>query len=210
VAVNGTPKYPEAVARAGHRSALAGRPPSCNAVKARDFSHAVLGQRGWCVWAWLFRHPTAYPPRTCRRIPWEPVPEPRRFSEGTPEQDDTGDDTAPRPAHRLGRPALPAPRRRGHERRAAAATELGLATCLLSEPLEVGTTRLTLRDEVLDGKVSPQLMLRVGWAPAGDPLPPTPTCRRDARAAPPLVHEALRLQPSGLGAGVSARWQSGP
>jgi hypothetical protein len=54
------------------------------------------------------------------------------------------------------------------------ATELGLATCPLSQPLEVGTSRLILQDEVLGGSATPQLVLRVGWAPAGPPLPPTP------------------------------------
>jgi hypothetical protein len=55
------------------------------------------------------------------------------------------------------------------------ATEVGLATsCPLSQPLEVGTSRVVLRAEVLDGTVSPQLVLRVGWAPIGPPLPPTP------------------------------------
>jgi nitroreductase len=54
------------------------------------------------------------------------------------------------------------------------ATGLGLATCPLSQPLEVGTSRQVLQDEVLGGSASPQLVLRVGWAPAGAPLPPTP------------------------------------
>jgi nitroreductase len=55
-----------------------------------------------------------------------------------------------------------------------AATTLGLATCPLSQPLEIGTTRRMLRDEVLAGTLSPQLVLRVGWAPVGPSLPATP------------------------------------
>jgi nitroreductase len=54
------------------------------------------------------------------------------------------------------------------------ATTLGLATCPLSQPLEIGTTRRMLRDDVLNGTLSPQLVLRVGWAPVGPSLPATP------------------------------------
>jgi nitroreductase len=54
------------------------------------------------------------------------------------------------------------------------ATEFGLATCPLSQPLEVGSTRDVLRDDVLDGTLSPQIILRLGWAPADSPLPHTP------------------------------------
>ena len=54
------------------------------------------------------------------------------------------------------------------------ATELGLATCPLSRPLEIASRRRTVRDDVLDGTAAPQLVLRVGWAPLGTPLRPTP------------------------------------
>lgn len=55
------------------------------------------------------------------------------------------------------------------------ATELHLATCPLTQPLEIDTTRAALRDRVLDGAAFPQMVLRVGWAPVGsDPLPATP------------------------------------
>jgi nitroreductase len=54
------------------------------------------------------------------------------------------------------------------------ATELGLATCALSQPLEVGSSRRVVQDDVLDGTAAPQLVLRVGWAPLGSPLRPTP------------------------------------
>jgi nitroreductase len=54
------------------------------------------------------------------------------------------------------------------------ATELGLATCPLTQPLEVAATRIAIRDAVLDGTLCPQLLLRVGWAPLGPQLPPTP------------------------------------
>ncbi len=54
------------------------------------------------------------------------------------------------------------------------ATEFGLATCPLSQPLEVAATRDVLRDDVLDGTLSPQIVLRLGWAPAGSPLAETP------------------------------------
>ncbi len=53
------------------------------------------------------------------------------------------------------------------------ATLLGLASCPLSQVLEVGDTRRALRDDVLDGAMSPQLVLRLGFAPSA-PLPATP------------------------------------
>ncbi|MFL6121355.1 Acg family FMN-binding oxidoreductase [Actinophytocola sp.] len=58
------------------------------------------------------------------------------------------------------------------------ATELGLATCTLSQPLEIADTRRMIRDDLLDGTAVPQLIIRVGWAPtSAAPLPHTP--RRD-------------------------------
>jgi nitroreductase len=53
------------------------------------------------------------------------------------------------------------------------ATVFGLASCPLSQVLEVGDTGEALRDHVLGGAMSPQLVLRLGWAPA-PPLPATP------------------------------------
>ncbi|GAB1516744.1 Acg family FMN-binding oxidoreductase [Actinophytocola sp. KF-1] len=59
-----------------------------------------------------------------------------------------------------------------------AATELGLATCPLSQPLEIADSRRHIRDTVLDGSAEPQLVIRLGWAPTtAAPLPATP--RRD-------------------------------
>ena len=55
------------------------------------------------------------------------------------------------------------------------ATAAGLATCPLSQPLEVVETRDLVRDEVLGGSTCPQLVIRVGWAGFNaDPLPATP------------------------------------
>lgn len=54
------------------------------------------------------------------------------------------------------------------------ATTLGLATCPLSQPLEIGATRRILRDDVLEGTLSPQIVLRIGWPPVGPGLPATP------------------------------------
>jgi len=51
---------------------------------------------------------------------------------------------------------------------------LGLASCPLSQVLEVDDTRRVLRDDVLDGAISPQLVLRLGFPPPGAPLPATP------------------------------------
>jgi nitroreductase len=53
------------------------------------------------------------------------------------------------------------------------ATDLGLATCPLSQPLEVPSTYRAVRDELLGGRLAPQVLVRVGWGPQ-DPLPPTP------------------------------------
>jgi hypothetical protein len=56
-----------------------------------------------------------------------------------------------------------------------AATDFKLATCPLSQPLEVRNTRAVLRDRVLDGSAEPQIVLRVGWAPpANPPVPASP------------------------------------
>ena len=53
-----------------------------------------------------------------------------------------------------------------------AATSLDLATCPLSQALEVRNTRVHIRDAVLRGDAHPQLVLRVGWLPtAAAPLP---------------------------------------
>jgi nitroreductase len=54
-------------------------------------------------------------------------------------------------------------------------TVLGLASCPVSEPLEVDETRAALRSGVFGDEAHPQMMLRIGWAPIGaDPLPATP------------------------------------
>ena len=53
------------------------------------------------------------------------------------------------------------------------ATGLGLANCPLSQPLEVADTRRQLRDEVLGGTLSPQIVIRLGW-PQDAAVPPTP------------------------------------
>jgi nitroreductase len=66
------------------------------------------------------------------------------------------------------------------------ATELGLASCPLSQPLEIADTRRMIRDDVLDGAAVPQLVIRLGWAPtSASPLPCTP--RRD-------VHDVIEFR----------------
>lgn len=60
------------------------------------------------------------------------------------------------------------------------ATDLGLATCPLSQPLELADTRAVVRDQVLDGASHPQLILRTGWAPtSAAPLPRSPARRTE-------------------------------
>jgi hypothetical protein len=53
------------------------------------------------------------------------------------------------------------------------ATDVGLATCPLSQPLEVDSTYRAVRDDLLGGRLAPQVLIRVGWGPQA-PLPPTP------------------------------------
>lgn len=58
------------------------------------------------------------------------------------------------------------------------ATSMGLASCPVTEPLEVAETREAVRAETFGDSGYPQMLLRVGWAPINaDPLPSTP--RRD-------------------------------
>ncbi|MFI6366145.1 Acg family FMN-binding oxidoreductase [Nocardia sp. NPDC050630] len=52
------------------------------------------------------------------------------------------------------------------------ATNVGLATCVLTEPLEIPALRPRVRAAGLEGY--PQALIRVGWAPSSDPLPMTP------------------------------------
>ena len=59
------------------------------------------------------------------------------------------------------------------------ATGFGLASCPLTQPLEVDRTRRLLRDAVLGGTVHPQMILRVGF-PITDREPPA-TPRRTVR-----------------------------
>jgi len=55
------------------------------------------------------------------------------------------------------------------------ATALGLASCPITEPLEVAETRETLRTNLFDGTCHPQMLVRLGWPLINaDPLPPTP------------------------------------
>ena len=55
------------------------------------------------------------------------------------------------------------------------ATAMGLASCPVTEPLEIAETREMLRSDVFGVDGYPQMLLRVGWAPINaDPLPSTP------------------------------------
>ena len=63
------------------------------------------------------------------------------------------------------------------------ATAMGLASCPVTEPLEIHKTRDAVRSDVFGTDGYPQMLLRVGWAPVNaDPLPPTPR-RRLSRVA---------------------------
>jgi nitroreductase len=55
------------------------------------------------------------------------------------------------------------------------ATAMGLASCPVTEPLEIAETREAVRNDVFGEDGYPQMLLRVGWAPINtDPLPSTP------------------------------------
>ncbi|ACC41921.1 MULTISPECIES: Acg family FMN-binding oxidoreductase [Mycobacterium] len=55
------------------------------------------------------------------------------------------------------------------------ATAMGLASCPVTEPLEIAETRESVRTDVFGNNDYPQMLLRVGWAPINaDPLPSTP------------------------------------
>lgn len=55
------------------------------------------------------------------------------------------------------------------------ATALGLASCPVTEPLEVAATRDLAQENIFPGGGFPQMLLRLGWAPVNaDPLPATP------------------------------------
>lgn len=55
------------------------------------------------------------------------------------------------------------------------ATALGLASCPVTEPLEIADTREALRDEIFESRAHPQMLLRIGWAPEGAAeVPATP------------------------------------
>ena len=55
------------------------------------------------------------------------------------------------------------------------ATALGLASCPITEPLEIAETRTQVAEDVFGADGYPQMLLRIGWAPVNaDPLPSTP------------------------------------
>lgn len=55
------------------------------------------------------------------------------------------------------------------------ATAMGLASCPVTEPLEIAETRAAVRADVFGNNNYPQMLFRVGWAPINaDPLPATP------------------------------------
>ncbi len=55
------------------------------------------------------------------------------------------------------------------------ATALGIASCPVTEPLEITETRNAVQTEVFGTSGFPQMLLRIGWAPVNaDPLPATP------------------------------------
>lgn len=71
------------------------------------------------------------------------------------------------------------------------ATAAGLASCPITEPLEIPDIRAAVGADVFGAEGYPQMLLRIGWAPVNaDPLPATP--RR------PLEEFVTRLDGSAL------------
>jgi nitroreductase len=57
------------------------------------------------------------------------------------------------------------------------ATAMGLASCPVTEPLEIPETREAVRADVFGTSGHPQMLLRIGWAAVNaDPLPVSPRC----------------------------------
>jgi nitroreductase len=52
------------------------------------------------------------------------------------------------------------------------ATGIGLATCVLTEPLEIAGQRARIRRDLLFDTAYPQAIVRVGWAPTSAAFPP--------------------------------------
>ena len=74
------------------------------------------------------------------------------------------------------------------------ATAMGLASCPVTEPLEIPETREAVRADVFGTSGHPQMLLRIGWAAVNaDPLPATP-------ASAAVRHR--RLAGVGVGSGV--------
>jgi hypothetical protein len=52
---------------------------------------------------------------------------------------------------------------------------MGLASCPITEPLEIVETREEVRADVFGSDAYPQMLIRLGWPPVdAEPLPATP------------------------------------
>ena len=54
------------------------------------------------------------------------------------------------------------------------ATRLGLATAIDSQVLEMDSTRSVVENKLLNGSLTPQVLVSIGWPSSADPLPATP------------------------------------
>ncbi|MGK3206827.1 Acg family FMN-binding oxidoreductase [Amycolatopsis sp. MEPSY49] len=68
------------------------------------------------------------------------------------------------------------------------ATRLNLASCVYTEPFELTSTRGLVRDCVLNGRLEPQLVVRVGYAPKDSAALPATPRRPIGEVLQPLPH----------------------
>ncbi|MEU7788929.1 hypothetical protein [Amycolatopsis sp. NPDC049159] len=174
------------VTEAPRRSALTGAATEADGLHRADPDYEIE------LAAWSGRHyaPDGVPARNAVRAPVSPHELRVREFAGARLPDTAGPDGAALTVlATAGDTALD----RLHAGEAASAvlltaTRLGLASCVYTEPFELTSTRALVRDCVLDGRLEPQLVIRVGHLPPGaPPLPATPR-RPISEVLRPVAH----------------------
>jgi hypothetical protein len=85
----------------------------------------------------------------------------------------------------------------------------GMSSSPLTEPLEVARTRAVVADEVLDGTLSPQMVIRVGWPSGAGTVPRSPRRALDRDQAVGLHARCGPVDPDGA-AIVASCARAGP